>query len=49
MLTGLRGELSTIKESSISTANALKALPSSLKTIQFPQYPLIEAYDDPVP
>src|SRR6218665_3616818 len=48
MSTGLRGELSAIKESSISTANALKALPSTLKAIQFPQYPSIEAYDDPV-
>ena len=40
--------LSTMKENS----SALKALPgsisSSLKAIQFPQYPSIEAYDDPV-
>src|SRR6218665_147970 len=28
--------------------NALKALPSTLKAIQFPQYPSIEAHDDPV-
>lgn len=48
MSTGLRGELSAIKESSTSTANALKALPSTLKAIQFPQYPSIEAYDDPI-
>src|SRR6218665_1335247 len=48
MSTGLREELSAIKESSISTANALKSLPSSLKAIQFPQYSSIEAYDDPV-
>src|SRR6218665_4146756 len=47
MSTDLRGEL--IKESSISSANALKALRTSLKAIQFPQYPSIEAYDDPVP
>jgi len=49
MSTDLRGELSAIKESSISSANALKALPTSLKAIQFPQYPSIEAYDDLVP
>src|SRR6218665_518896 len=48
MSRGFRGELSAIKESSISTANAIKALPSTLKEIQFPQYPPIEAYDDPV-
>src|SRR5688572_25452477 len=36
--------LSTMKENS----SALKALPGSLKAIQFPQYPSIEAYDDPV-
>src|SRR6218665_577231 len=48
MSTGLRGKLSAIKESSISSVNALKALPSSLKAIQFPQHPSIEAYDDPV-
>lgn len=40
--------LSTMKENS----SALKALPdsisTSLKAIQFPQYPSIEAYDDPV-
>src|SRR6218665_479779 len=44
-------ELGVIKDSSKSTAAALKALPasiSSLKSIQFPQYPSIEAYDDPV-
>ena len=45
--------LSTIKENSAATSNALQALPasisSSLKAIQFPQYPSIEAYeDDPV-
>ena len=44
--------LSTIKENSAATSNALKALPasisSSLKAIQFPQYPSIEAYEDPV-
>ena len=45
--------LSTIKENSAATSDALKALPasisSSLKAIQFPQYPSIEAYeDDPV-
>jgi len=49
MSTGLRGKLSAIKESSISSVNALKALPSSLKAIQFPQHPSIEAYDDPEP
>ena len=45
MSTGLRGEGSAIKESSIATANARKAL----KAIQFTQQPSIEAYDDPVP
>src|SRR5688572_18670138 len=45
--------LSTIKENSAATSDALKALPasisSSIKAIQFPQYPSIEAYeDDPV-
>src|SRR5688572_24683810 len=45
--------LSTIKENSAATSNALQALPasisSSIKAIQFPQYPSIEAYeDDPV-
>src|SRR5688572_30051493 len=42
--------LSTIKENSAATPNALQALPtsisSSLKAVQFPQYPSIEAYDD---
>src|SRR5688572_175610 len=44
--------LSTIKENSAATSDALKALPasisSSLKAVQFPQYPSIEAYEDPV-
>src|SRR6218665_104663 len=43
-------ELGVIKDSSTSTATALKALPASislLKSVQFPQYPSIEAYDDP--
>ena len=44
--------LSTIKENSAATSNALKALPtsisSSLKPIEFPQHPSIEAYEDPV-
>src|ERR1043165_6655697 len=44
--------LSTIKENSAATSNALKALPasisSSLKAIQFPQYPLIEAFEGPI-
>ena len=44
--------LSTIKENSAATSTALQALPasisSSLKAIQFPQYPSIEACDDPV-
>jgi hypothetical protein len=38
--------LSTIKDNSTATSLALKTLPESLKTIQFPQYPSIEAYDD---
>src|SRR6218665_2932729 len=44
-------ELGAIKDSSTATATALKALPasiSSLKSVQFPQYPSIEAYEDPV-
>src|SRR5688572_28503685 len=45
--------LSTIMENSAATSNALQALPasisSSIKAIQFPQYPSIQAYeDDPV-
>jgi len=44
--------LSDIKENSAAASNALKALPasisSSLKAVQFPQYPSIEAYEDPV-
>src|SRR5688572_17959565 len=43
--------LSTIKENSAATSNALQALPasisSSLKAVQFPQYPSIEAYEAP--
>src|SRR5688572_29701277 len=43
--------LSTIKENSAATSNALQALPasisSSIKAIQFPQYPSIEAYEAP--
>src|SRR5579872_3641649 len=45
-------ELGVIKESTAATTNALQALPtsisSSLKAIQFPQYPSIQAYDDPL-
>src|SRR6218665_3962555 len=45
--------LSTIKENSAETSNALKALPASisasLKILQFKQYPSIKAYEeDPV-
>src|SRR5688572_22321109 len=44
--------LSTIKENSAATSDALQALPasisSSIKAIQFPQYPSIEANKDPV-
>src|ERR1043165_7831160 len=44
--------LSTINENSAATSNALKALPasisSSLKAIQFPQHPSIEAFEDPI-
>src|SRR5688572_14228434 len=43
--------LSTIKDNSAATSNALQALPasisSSIKAIQFPQYPSIVAYEDP--
>ena len=47
---GIAKELGSIKENTIATTNALKALPasSSLKAVQFPQYPSIEAYEDPV-
>ena len=45
---GIAKELGSIKENTIATTNALKALPASLKAIQFPQYPSIEAYEDPV-
>jgi len=42
--------LSTIKDNSTATSNALQALPASisasLKALQSPQYPSIEAYDD---
>src|SRR6218665_2264318 len=44
-------ELGAIKNSSTATATALKALPasiSSLKSVQFPQFSSIEAYEDPV-
>ena len=44
--------LSTINENSAATSNALQALPasisSSMKAIQFPQHPSIQAYEDPV-
>src|SRR5688572_1436205 len=44
--------LSTIKENSAATSNALQALPASistsLKAIQYPQYQSIEADKDPV-
>src|SRR5688572_32342498 len=44
--------LSTIKDNSATTSNALQALPasisSSIKAIQFPQYPSIKASGDPV-
>ena len=43
--------LSTIKDNSVATSSALKALPesitTSLKAIQFPQYPSIEAFEEP--
>src|SRR5688572_25085072 len=47
---GIAKQLGSIKENTTATVNALKALPapSSLKAIQFPQYPSIEAYEDPV-
>ena len=49
---GITKELGTIKESTKATTEALRALPTSISTsmkaIQFPQYPSIEAYDDPV-
>ena len=50
---GISKELGTIKENSKLTAEALRALPASistsLKAIQFPQYPSIDAFeDDPV-
>ena len=47
---GIAKELGSIKENTTATVDALKALPAppSLKAIQFPQYPSIEAYEDPV-
>ena len=42
--------LSTIKQNSAETSNALKSLPASisasLKSLPFKQYPSIEAYED---
>src|SRR5688572_25028572 len=42
--------LSTINENSAATSTALQALPASISTsikaIQFPQHPSIEAYED---
>ena len=47
---GLKGELSGIKESSSQSAKALKALPGAMseamKSIEFPQYPAIEVFED---
>src|ERR1043165_4949683 len=44
--------LSTINENSAATSNSLKALPASISTtmkaIQFPQHPSIQAYEDPI-
>jgi hypothetical protein len=45
---GLATQLSAIQAATNDNTTALKALPSSLKAITFPQYPSIEAYEDPV-
>ena len=46
----LKGELSSIKDATTATTAAIQALPpsisTSLKAIQFPQYPSIEVYED---
>lgn len=52
---GLASQLSAIKESSLAATRALKALPSTLsttlstqlKSVTFPQYPSIKAYEEP--
>ena len=52
---GLASQLSAIKESSLAATRALKALPSTLsttlstqlKSVTFPQYPSIQAYEEP--
>jgi hypothetical protein len=45
---GLSKELASIKDATQQTTQSLKALPSQLKAISFPQYPAIEAYSDKV-
>ena len=45
---GLAAQLSSIKEATNETSTALKALPAQLKTLTFPQYPSIEAFEEPV-
>lgn len=49
---GLYSQLSAIKEASDKASTALRALPSTLSTqlkaITFPQYPSIEAYQEPI-
>jgi hypothetical protein len=44
---GLSSQLSAIQAATSDTTSAIKALPSSLKAITFPQYPSIEAYEEP--
>lgn len=46
---GLSKELAAIKEATQQTTQSLKALPSQLKAISFPQYPAIEAFEEESP
>ena len=48
---GMSSDLSALKQSSTATVDALKTLPASistsLKAIQFPQHPSIDAFESP--
>jgi hypothetical protein len=46
---GLSNELAAIKDATQQTTQSLKALPSQLKAISFPQYPAIEAFEEESP
>lgn len=43
-----KAELALVKEAAQQTTKALQTLPSQLKAITFPQYPAIEAFEEPV-